>query len=68
MPPRRAEYAGELYCPVTINFAGRPAIVNLFFRSSGASISKAKEEFTTEVMANKNVQGFAADAATAAAR
>ena len=66
MPPRRAEYAGELYC--TVNFAGRPAIVNLFFRSSGASISKAKEEFTTEVMANKNVQGFAADAATAAAR
>jgi len=42
--------------------------VHRIYRSSGASITKAKEEFTSEVMSNKNVQGFAADAATAAAR
>lgn len=42
--------------------------VHRIYRSSGASITKAKEEFTTGVMSNKNVQSFAADAATAAAR
>jgi len=60
---------------VAIGFAAAAAAdilliirVHRIYRSSGASMSKAKEEFTTEVMANKNVQGFAADAATAAAR
>ena len=43
-------------------------IISLFLRSSGASITKAKEEFTTGVMSNKNVQSFAADAAMAGAR
>lgn len=42
--------------------------VHRIYRSSGASISKAREEFTTEVMANRNVQSFAADAAASAAR
>lgn len=42
--------------------------IHKIYRSSGASMTKAKEEFTTGVMSNKNVQSFAADAATAAAR
>jgi len=42
--------------------------VHRIYRSSGASITKAKEEFTTGVMSNKNVQSFAADAAMAGAR
>jgi len=60
---------------VAIGFASAAAAdilliirVHRIYRSSGASITKAKEEFTTGVMSNKNVQSFAADAATAAAR
>jgi len=60
---------------VAIGFASAAAAdilliirVHRIYRSSGASVSKAKEEFTTGMMSNKNVQSFAADAATAAAR
>lgn len=60
---------------VAIGFAAAAAAdilliirVHKIYRSSSASITKAKEEFTTGMMSNKNVQSFATDAATAAAR